>query len=167
MQAAQRRPQEAGGRHADLGVAGNDGNVCHQRDLEATAECIATDLSHRDLRKADQVVVEAERLAVHREPSALAGPRSGRTSFTGRRVAGTPLAVPAVGVVHVGTGAEHSVCPTQQHHGEIVIIRDAIQTPGNGFAHGSRRRSCAAWDCSTLLWRSAFPGRPGKVRVRR
>jgi fatty acid CoA ligase FadD9 len=38
VQAAQRGPKEAGGRHAELGVTGDDGNVCHQRDLEATAE---------------------------------------------------------------------------------------------------------------------------------
>ena len=73
VQAAQRGPKEAGGRHAELGVTGDDGNVCHQRDLEATAECVATDLSHGHLREAHQVVVEAERLAVHREPAALTG----------------------------------------------------------------------------------------------
>ena len=90
VQAAQRGPKEAGGRHADLRVARNDGDVGHQRHLEAAAECVAGDLSHRDLREAHEVVVEAKRLAVHRESATLTGAAFGRRFATGCLGAGPP-----------------------------------------------------------------------------
>ena len=73
VQAAQRRSEEARRRHADLGVAGDHRDVGHQRDLETAAQRVAADLADGDLREAHQVVVEAERLAIDRQPAALAG----------------------------------------------------------------------------------------------
>src|SRR5271166_7189165 len=101
VQATQRRPEEPGGWHADLRITGDNRNVHHQGDFEPTAECIAADLPHGDLGKEHEVVVEAERLTVHREPTPLAG-----AAF---RFWTASLAVPAVGVVHVRPGAEHPV----------------------------------------------------------
>jgi hypothetical protein len=135
VQAAQCRTQEAGGRHTDLGVAGDHGNICHQSDFEAAPECIATDFANRDLREAHQVVVKAERLAVHRESAALAGTALSRSSFAVPRLFRASLSVPAVRVIHVRPRAEHTVCSAQQRNSQVVVVRDAVQAPGNGLAH--------------------------------
>ncbi len=75
VQAAQSRTEEPGGRHPDLGIAGDHRDVGHQRHLESTAQCVTADLAHGDLGEAHEVVVEAKRLAVHRESASLARPR--------------------------------------------------------------------------------------------
>ena len=41
VERAERRAEEARGRHADLGVAGDDRDVGHERELEAAAERVA------------------------------------------------------------------------------------------------------------------------------
>ena len=127
VQTAQRRAEEPRGGHADLGVASDHRDVGHQRHLKAAAQRVSADLPHRDLRKAHQVVIEAERLAVHGQPPPLAG-----TPFGLGRVS---LAVPAVCVIHVRPGTEHAVRATQQHDSDVVVFGDAIQVPRNGVAH--------------------------------
>ena len=131
VQAAQRGPEESGGGHADLGVTRDDGNVGHQRHLETAAERVAADLADGDLREAHQIVIEAERLAVDREPPTLAG-----SALLGFFVFAA-FAVPAVGVVHIRAGAEDSLGSTQQHHGDVVVLGDLIQAPADGLAHRS------------------------------
>ena len=114
VQAAQARAEEPGGGHADLRVAGDHGDVGHQRHLEPAAERVATDLADGDLRKAHEVVVEAKGLAVHSESATLAGPAL-RGLLAGAVFCS--LAVPPVRVVHVRTGREDALRPAQHHHG--------------------------------------------------
>ena len=73
VQRAERGPEEARRRHADLGVSSDDGDVGHERHLEPAAERVAAHLGDEHLRIADEVVVEVEGLAVDREPATLAG----------------------------------------------------------------------------------------------
>src|SRR6476469_6334247 len=97
VQAAKRRPEEPRGGHADFGVAPDHRDVGHQRHLEATAQRVTADLPHGDLRKAHEVVIEAEGLAVHRQTPPLAGstfgrllPRLRRSSSPALRAGGPP-----------------------------------------------------------------------------
>ena len=53
-------------------VRPDDGDVGHERQLEAAAQGEAVDLGDDDLRVAEEVVVEVERPAVDRQPAALA-----------------------------------------------------------------------------------------------
>ncbi len=66
MERAERWAEEASRRHADQGVARDDCDVCHERQLESAAERIAAHLGNGHLRIADELVVEVERLAVNR-----------------------------------------------------------------------------------------------------
>jgi len=129
VQAAQRGAQEAGGGHANLGVARYHRDVGHQRHLETAPQRVAADLADGDLRKAHQVVVEAERAAVDGEAATLAGPALGRRLLA-------LLAVPAVGVVHVGSGTEHAVGTSEQHHDDVIIVGRPVQEAGDRIPHG-------------------------------
>jgi hypothetical protein len=68
---------------------------------------------------------EAKRLAVHGESPTLAG------AALGRRI----VAVPAVRIVHVGSGGKDSLGSAQQHHGQVVVFGHAIQAAADGLAH--------------------------------
>jgi hypothetical protein len=137
MQTAKCGPEEPGGGHANLGVATDNRDIGHQRHLEPAAQRIPADLPHRDLRKAHQVVVEAERLAVHCQTPPLT--RAALRRFV------VALAIPAVRVVHVRAGAEHSLGATQQHHGDVVVFGDAIQVARDGVTHRRVVRIALAW----------------------
>jgi hypothetical protein len=60
VEAAERRPDKACRRHADLRIPRDNGDVGHQRHLESAAEGIPGDFAHRHLRKAHEVVVKAK-----------------------------------------------------------------------------------------------------------
>ena len=57
-----------------LASRADDREVGHQRELEATAERVRLDLRDGDLREGQELVVEAEALAVDAEAPALARP---------------------------------------------------------------------------------------------
>src|SRR5262249_52721341 len=79
----------------------------------------------RDLRIAEQVVVEAERLAVDGEASPLAGPPP----------AVGIAAVPAVRITHVGAGAEYLAAPAQVDDLDRVVEREVVEVPAQLLAH--------------------------------
>ena len=129
-----------------LRVAPDHRDVGHQRQLEATAEREAVDLGDDDLRVAEEVVVEAERLAIDRESPALARPPwPGCVLAFG---AGRAVAVPGVGVAHVGAGAEHAALAPQQHDLHVVVERDVVQVATRAARAWPGRRSSAARGCS-------------------
>ena len=114
--------------HPEPGVATDHGEVGHQRQLEGTTERVRLDLRDRHLRTAQELVVEAEGLAIDAEAAALAG--------AALRVAGP---VPVVRVVHVGAGAEDSAGAAEDHDLDVVVGRRPRRgtCPSAGASSGS------------------------------
>ena len=109
--------------HADLGVAADDRDVGHERELEAAAERIGLDLRHGHLRELAVLLVEAEGLAVDAEAAALARP------------AGLALVVPAVRVVHVRAGGEDAAGTANYQNLYVVIGGDLVKQLTESPAH--------------------------------
>ena len=127
LQRAQRRAEEPRGGHAELAVVGDDGDVGHERELEAAAEGVARNLGNGDLRIAHEGVVEVEGLAVDLEAATLA-----RAATLG---ALRTVAVPRVGVVHVGAGAENTAGTTQLHHLHVVVVGELVEIRAHLATH--------------------------------
>ena len=124
VQVAERGSEQPRTGHAELGVAGHDRDVGHQRDLEAAAERVRLDLRDRDLRVRHELVVEGEALAVDAETTTLARP-----------AAVGVVAVPRVRVGHVGAGAEHAVDAAQDHDLDVVVGREVVEVRAHGATH--------------------------------
>ena len=46
------------------------------------------------------------------------------------------VAVPGVGVVHVGAGGEHAALAAQEHHLDVVVVGQLVQEDPQLLAHG-------------------------------
>ena len=142
---AQHRPEEARGRHAELGLTRHHRQVGGQRQFQPQPQRVRLHLDDRGFRKSDELVEHSLALAVHGQPPSLAGP-----------AVVTGSVVPAVGAVEVDTGGEDAAFATHQHHFDGVVLGDVVEVAAHQLAVLGRHR--------VLLGRVA-DGDPGDVRL--
>src|ERR1700733_10511666 len=127
METSQRRPKEPCPRHADSGVARDDRNIRHERQLESSTQCIAAHLGHCCFRVPLKVVVKRKGPSIDRQLPALA-----RSTLP---LSVCPVAVrflrvgtvPSVRVVHIGPSAEDTAFTSQYNDFYVVVICQLIK----------------------------------------
>ena len=123
MEAPKCRAKEPSAWHADKGVACDDRYIRHESQLESSAQCVATYLGHGHFRVPLKVVVKLERPSINGQLAALARSTVSSVLFP---VAIRLLrlgAVPGIGIVHIGAGAEDTTFTSQYHDFDVVVIR--------------------------------------------
>ena len=136
VQVAERGAEQLRAGHAELGVTPHHREVGHQRELERTAERVRLDLRDGDLREGQELVVEAEALAVDAEAPALAGPPLvGSSPYHAYEFA---MSAP---VLNTPSAA------AQDHDLDVVVDRELLEVGRASCDASAGRTRCAAPGC--------------------
>ena len=104
--------------------------------LEPSAQCVATHLGHGHFRVPLKVVVKLERSSINGQLPALA------RSTVPSALCPVPIrllrlgAVPSIGIVHIGAGAEDTTFTPEYHDFDVVVICELVQVLHHLSSHG-------------------------------